>query len=191
MKKLIFLLPLALPFFGCNLFGQKPLTVEQKWVKYGLCQKALSFELPADPLFKVGSYPVTKLKVAGLAIIAIGGAANGAAQGYYYDGGTSFERIWGASPNGFWGSQSWRKRYRNGEPALGLAHPAYSILPVFDFNHSAQFIANHATYTGGIVLGIGSMKSNGKWWHYALDFGAATAANVLFRAAVLNAIRKF
>jgi len=196
MKKAIKIITvIGMVFFflllGCNLFGQTQKEVEAKWVKYGLYQKALSLELPADPLFKIGSYQFTKLKAAGLLGIAVGAIANGAAQGYYYDGGTSFERMFGANPAGFFGSQSWRKRYRDGDPAHGLAHPAYSILPVFDFNHTAQFIANHATYSGGIVLGIGSMKYNRKWWHYALDFSAATATNVLFRAAALNAIRKF
>lgn len=138
---------------------------------------ALSF---AEKNGKTIGYKLTKKKAGGLALLAVGAFADGVLQGYEFDGRTSFERKWGASPTGFWGSRSWAKRYRNGDPAQGLSHPVYQHLPVFDFYHVGKFVANYATVSGGLLLGVGGQLKNKSVWHWLLDgalaWGTCSAA---------------
>lgn len=155
--------------------------MEAKWKQYGLYQP--------DVQLNLGGYKITKLKLAGLGLVALGGAANGMLQGYEFDGRASFERKWGKSQTGFWGSLSWTKRYRDGNPAYGLAHPAYVVLPVADFYHVTQVVHHHSLVTGGVLVGIGGGFSRQKWWHYLIDIGLSAAVNSTAQAAGLWWIR--
>ena len=175
---------------GCNLFGQhSPApaaeTIEQKWVRLGLAQPPMLPEM----LPFVKGYKIKKLKLAGLALVAVGGFTNGLLQGYEFDGRTSFERKWGASPTGFWGSLSWTQRYVDGNPAYGVKSLAYRYLPVPDFYHVTQITHHHALVTGGIFVGIGAARSNRRWEHYALDLLVSAVVNSAAQSAGLYYIR--
>ena len=179
-------------FFFCllaaNIFGQnspKIETPEQKWERLGLAQPPLI----ADILPFTKGYKVTKWKGAGLVMVAVGGFTNGMLQGYEFDGRRSFERKWGKSPTGFWGSLSWAQRYVDGDPANGVKNLRYQHLPVLDFYHVTQITHHHALVTGGIFVGIGGAKSNKKWWHYAMDVALSAAVNSASQSAGLYWIR--
>jgi hypothetical protein len=193
MKKSIILAGLAffLCLLTCNIFGQTPAQkdIEAKWLKYGLYQPDIEFPA-SNKLLKIKGYELTKTKAVGLALVAIGGITNGMLQGYEFDGRMSFERKYNVDPRGYWGSQSWARRYRDFNPAHGLAHPAYKHLPVFDFYHTAQIIHHHSLVTGGIIVGISSAYTNKKWWHYGLDLAASTFINSASQSIGLRWIRK-
>lgn len=139
-------------------------------------------------LFQIGTYKVTKTKVAGWGITAVGGALDGMLEGYSFDR-TNFERKYGADKYGYWGSQSWRNVYNNGNPADGFKSPAHRWLGAWDFYHHADDWRKLGYIGGSIVLGVGGAKSNTKWWHYAADFAVTFALSAATKSAGMAYIR--
>lgn len=79
------------------------------------------FATTANAQLFQSAYKVTKAKVAGWGITAVGGALDGMLEGYAFDGRKSFERKHGVSKYGYFGSESWRKLgYIGGSIILGI-----------------------------------------------------------------------
>lgn len=135
------------------------------------------------------SYKITRTKIAGWSLCAVGGVADGFLEGYLHDGRTSFERKWNANKMGFWGSESWRMVYNGGNPENGFKTPLHGWLGASDFYHIADDTRKIGYLTGGIILGIGGAKTNQKWWHYAVDFGISFAASAISKSAAYYYIR--
>lgn len=133
-------------------------------------------------------YKITRKKIAGWSLIAVGSAADGLLEGYLHDGRTSFERKWNANKAGFWGSESWRSIYKDGEPSNGLKTPLHGWVGAKDFYHVADDSRKVGYITGGVMIGIGT-KVNTKWWHYAVDFGISFAASAISKSAAYYYIR--
>ena len=147
-----------------------------------------AFALPAQVL-EIGSYKLTKAKIVGIGIASVGGLADGMVEGYEFDGRTSFERKWGKSARGYWGSESWRVVYKGGEPANGFKSPAHNAFGAWDFYHNADDLRKLGYISGGIVIGIGGNKVNTEWWHYAIDFGLTFAVSSVTKKAGMYYIR--
>ncbi len=135
------------------------------------------------------SYKITRTKIAGWSLVAVGGIADGLLEGYLHDGRTSFERKWNANKTGFWGSESWRMVYRLGDPKKGFKTPLHGWLGASDFYHITDDSRKAGYVTGGITLGIGGAKTNTKRWHYAVDFGISFAASAISKSAAYYYIR--
>ncbi len=149
-----------------------------------------SFAFAANAqLFQIGSYKVTKTKVAGWGITAAGGALDGMLEGYLFDRRTSFERKWGADKNGYWGRYSWRNVYKNGNPDEGFKSDFHRVSGAWDFYHHADDGRKIGYIGGSIVLGIGGAKVNNKWWHYAADFAITFAISAATKSAGMAYIR--
>lgn len=140
-------------------------------------------------LFQIGSYKVTKTKVAGWGITAIGGALDGLVEGYEFGDRLFFERKHGVNRYGYWGSQSWRNVYKNGDPANGFKSPAHRWLGAWDFYHHADDGRKLGYIGGSIMLGVGGAKNNTKWWHYAADFAVTFAISAATKSAGMAYIR--
>jgi hypothetical protein len=134
------------------------------------------------------TYKITRTKMFAWSLIAVGGAADGLLEGYLHDGRTSFERKWGVSKTGFWGSESWRSVYVGGDPEKGFKSGFIRWTGANDFYHFADDTRKIGYITGGITLGIGT-KANTKWWHYLADFGISFAASAISKSAAYYYIR--
>lgn len=134
-------------------------------------------------------YRLGKEKIIGFSVVVIGGFADGVVEGYEFDGRTSFERKWGADPEGFWGSQSWRLAYKNGDPDQGYKNLFTQVYGSPDFYHLADDVRKYSYITGSISVGIGAGRNNTRWWHYALDFGISFAVSGLTKRAGMTWVR--
>lgn len=118
-----------------------------------------------------GQYKVTIGKVAGWSVLAVGGFADGAVEGYQIDGRTSFERKWDVNPYGYWGSESWRKIYVDGDPAKGYVSKWAHWRGASDFYHHADDTRKLCYIGGSTTVALSGKNNNTKWWHYAIDLG--------------------
>lgn len=133
-------------------------------------------------------YRITRAKVAGWGMCAVGGVADGLVEGYEFDRRLSFERKYQSSPYGFFGSKSWQSVYNDGRPEHGFKHPILKYTGAFDFYHTMDDIRKAGYYGGGIVIGLSGAK-NEAWWHYALDFGIGFTISSFTKSASMRWIR--
>lgn len=134
------------------------------------------------------TYKITRKKILGWSLVTVGGAADGLLEGYLHDGRTSFERKYRASKTGFWGSESWRSVYNDGDPSNGFKTPLHGWFGAKDFYHITDDARKIGYIAGGVMIGIGT-KVNSKWWHYAVDFGISFAASAISKSAAYYYIR--
>ena len=176
MKKSLLLL--AFTVLVCSLSAQLPDTSQilppQWW--------AFSLEKTKP------KYKVTNTKLIGWSVCAWAGLVDGVLEGYGFDGRRSFERKFGADPNGYFGSRSWAKAYQDKNPQNPIK-PASKVFGASDFYHHADKTRKLSYLSGGVVIGIGGVKSNQKWWHYAVDFGVSFAVSGATKAAGMYWIR--
>lgn len=137
----------------------------------------------------VDRYRITKCKMAGWIVLTIAAFADGAVEGYEFDGRTSFERKWGADPSGFWGSQSWRMVYKNGNPEDGYKSWWHEKAGAMDFYHVADDVRKTFYICGGLVVGICAAKKNKKFKHYLYDFAISLAITSLAKNAGMIWVR--
>lgn len=138
---------------------------------------------------RLGSYQITRGKIVGWSLCAVGGLADGLVEGYQIDGRLSFERKYGVDRYGYWGRDSWRNVYKGGDPANGFKSPIHSWSGAFDFYHHADDLRKIGYLGGGVVIGISGAKNNPVWWHYAVDFAAAFAISAITKSAGYYYIR--
>lgn len=133
----------------------------------------------SQPL-KFGSYRITNTKLAGWVVLSFAGAIDGVVEGYEFDGRTSFERKYGANPNGYFGSRSWEK-----------AHTKETLYTKYfgawDFYHHADDARKIGYITGGVIVGLSG--ANEKWWHYSVDLGLSFIISGTCKAAGMYWVR--
>lgn len=127
-------------------------------------------------------------KQLGLALVVLGSAADGLVEGYEFDARKSFERKWGVAPSSFFGSESWRKVYRNGNPELGFKSPLHRWYGAVDFYHFADDTRKVGYISGGMLYGKG-MQKNTKRWHYLLDVVIVSATASITKSLAMKYIR--
>jgi hypothetical protein len=86
------------------------------------------------------TYKITRTKIVGWSLIAVGSAFDGLLEGYLHDGRTSFERKWNVSKTGFWGSESWRFVYVGGNPEKGFKSDFIRWTGAFCRRHAQNWI---------------------------------------------------
>lgn len=119
-------------------------------------------------------YKIGKTQAIGFTLVGLGGFIDGLVEGYEFDGRTSFERKFGADPNGFWGSESWRNVYKDGNPDNGYKSWMHAQIGAFDFYHVGDKLRKGLYISGGIVISIGEKR---KFKYYLYDFLIATATS--------------
>lgn len=75
----------------------------------------------------------------------------------------------------FWDArQSWRNKYRHGDPTLGPAFPGSTTALAWttDAKHLSGTLHRTLLFSGGLVITIGERRP---WWHYAIDLGLSYA----------------
>ena len=141
------------------------------------------------PVFNFRGYQVNNLKLAGWAGLAFAGAVDGIVEGYEFDGRQSFERKYNAAKSGYFGSESWRLAYKNGDVDQGQKNGITKVLGAQDFYHHADDLRKLGYVTGGITLGISGTQTNIKKWHYMADFIIGFAISGATKAAGMYWIR--
>jgi len=133
-------------------------------------------------------YRITRAKIAGWGMVAVAGAADGAVNGYEFDGRKSFERKFNVSKTGYFGSQSWKRAYKGNNPDNGFKSDFVRIVGAQDFYHHADDLRKIGYLSGGVVIGTQHRK-NTKKWHTVADFAIGFAVSSLTKSAAMWWIR--
>lgn len=133
-------------------------------------------------------YRITRAKLAGWGMVAVAGAADGAVEGFEFDGRKSFERKYGASKTGYFGSQSWKRSYKGNNPDNGFKSDFVRIMGAHDFCHHADDLRKIGYISGGVVIGLNTHKNTNKW-HTVADFAIGFAVSSLTKSAAMWWIR--
>jgi len=77
----------------------------------------------------------------------------------------------------FWNpSESWRNKWKNGDPDQGEAFPLSSTAGArFTDAYHALPVAEGILYTGGAFVVFNPWAKKQKWWKYVIDFAALNA----------------
>lgn len=134
-------------------------------------------------------YRITRAKLAGWGLVAVAGAADGAVEGYSIQYRKSFERKYGVSKTGYFGSQSWKRAYKDGVQANGFKSDFVRIVGAQDFYHHADDLRKIGYLSGGVVIGTQHRK-NTKKWHTVADFAIGFTVSSLTKSAAMWWIRK-
>ena len=121
-------------------------------------------------------------------MVAVAGAADGMVEGYEFDRRKSFERKYGASKTGYFGSQSWKRSYKGNNPDNGFKSDFVRIVGAQDFYHHADDLRKVGYLSGGVVIGTQHRK-NTKKWHTVADFAIGFAVSSLTKSAAMWWIR--
>lgn len=140
--------------------------------------------------FQIGTYKITRAKVAGWGLCTAAGFLDGTLEGYHIDNRTSFERKYNVLKTGYFGSQSWRNVYIQGNPDNGFKSPVHQWLGAWDFYHHADDLRKVGYIGGGVIIGIGGAKTNGKLWHYLADFAISFTLSAASKSVGYYWIRK-
>lgn len=199
-----YLLSALLLLFSCSVFGQEfvgysyPMIDTLGWGSVdweGASQPLwwgdeIDLQLTTQQPEKQG-YRITKTKLIGWGIVGVAGFVDGAVEGYEFDGKRFFERKYNADPYGFWGSESWRKIYVDGDPTQGCKTVLGCSLGAFDFYHVGDDLRKVGYISGGIVIGIGGSKLDQKFTHTLLDFAIGFAVGAVTKNAGMQYIRSW
>lgn len=153
MKKLLILL-VFLPFFTS-------------------AQYEVNLNLPQSKEF------MNNYKWVGYSLLAVSSFTDGVVEGYEFDGRKSFERKFNSNPNGFFGSQSWRKD-----------HTLYAqLLGVPDFYHIADDFRTYGRMGGASLITIGGFKNKNTRGQWIADIALSFMVSAAFKRAGMDWIR--
>jgi len=203
-KSLVILILFCLIFFGAN--AQSPDSCEAirlRWADHSVTQNEM-INMPyryfpeTKPTPKITlwanttvvqykSYRITNSKLLGFAVLGISGGIDGVLCGYEFDARTAFEDKFNAKKSGYWGSESWRRAYKNGDPEQGYKNLYTRTFGANDFYHHADDARKIGYISGGVIVGLSG--ANQKWWHYAVDLGLSFAISGTCKAAGMYWIR--
>lgn len=133
-------------------------------------------------------YRITRTKVAGWALCAVGGAADGAVEGFHLDYRRSFERKYNVSKTGYFGSKSWLSAYKDGVQANGFKSDFVRIVGAHDFYHHADDLRKIGYLSSGVVVGLNANKNTNKW-HTVADFAIGFAVSSITKSVAMQWIR--
>ena len=133
-------------------------------------------------------YRITRAKLAGWGMVAVAGAADGLVDGYEFDNRTSFERKYGVSKTGYFGSQSWKRAYNGNNQDNGFKSDFVRVMGAHDFYHHADDLRKIGYLSGGVVIGLNAHR-NTKKWHTVADFAIGFAVSSLTKSAAMWWIR--
>ena len=133
-------------------------------------------------------YRITRAKLAGWGMVAVAGAADGMVEGFEFDGRKSFERKYGISKTGYFGSKSWKRAYKGDNPDNGFKSDFVRVMGAQDFYHHADDLRKIGYLSGGAVIGLNAHR-NTKKWHTVADFAIGFAVSSLTKSAAMWWIR--
>ena len=133
-------------------------------------------------------YRITRAKLAGWGMVAVAGVADGMVEGYSIQYRKSFERKFNVSKAGYFGSESWKRAYKDGNPDNGFKSDFVRVMGAQDFYHHADDLRKIGYLSGGVVIGT-QHKNNTKKWHTLADFAIGFAVSSITKSAAMWWIR--
>ena len=122
----------------------------------------------------------------GFGILAFASFTDGVVEGYEFDSRRSFERKWDVDPEGFFGSQSWRRAYKNGNPEDGYKSFYTKHFGAWDFYHVGDDLRKIGYITGsGFTFSTAIKRKKGYIWRILAVAGITSA----FKAAGMAWVR--
>lgn len=101
----------------------------------------------------LGKLTFSKRLIVGFLLMTLGGFFDGAVEGFDFDGRVFFEKHFDAYKYGFFGSQSWRMVYVDGNPELGFKSALHKWAGALDFYHVADDLRKSLYIIGGVLAG--------------------------------------
>lgn len=141
------------------------------------------------PYLCISQYKIDNTKIAGWGILFTAGVAGGMEAGFQFDHRRSFERKYNVNPYGFFGSESWRQIYINGDPNLGVKSLFRKRLGSIDFYHLSNKTMRFGYIGGSLAIGINS-RNNKNWKHTALDILIGIGVSTIGQNLGMYYIRK-
>ncbi len=134
-------------------------------------------------------YKLSSGKIAGWLTLSAVSFIDGVAEGYTFDGRKSFERKYSVDPYGFWGSESWRRVYVDGDPANGHKSWLHKNLGAWDFYHAADDLRKYGYIGSASLLGISFYRFDKSIWHWLLDAGISIGLSIFWKRTGMQWIR--
>ena len=104
-------------------------------------------------------------------IIAIlAGLIDGILEGYGFDGRKSFERKLKVNPKSYFGSESWRMIYVNGNPDEGVKSKFHYWLGASDFYHHADDARKALYLLTGILAATTNLMLDNIWLNFLIIY---------------------
>lgn len=124
-------------------------------------------------------------------VLVVAGIANGASEAYEADRHI-FEKRWGVSEQSWWGSKSWKRKYKNYD--LGDERAAFwqskGALSVFtDFDHFSEGMQAVSLSGGFLIIGLNGGKRKYKWWVHGSRFLTGFVGYTLSSSITYNLLR--
>lgn len=158
-----------------------------------LQQVMLGYEFePVKVEIKPNSWLVpTKREAIGLGILLAASYIDGAVEGYGFDSRMAFVNN-GANPYGFWGNESWRKIYVNGNPEEGVKSKFYQWFGAIDYYHLSDDLRKHGYMFGGYLVFDEIFKRQYKRkWHKWGRFIGTMALTSFVKSRGMHDIRNY
>lgn len=124
---------------------------------------------------------------AGYSCFVLAGIANGGREAYHAEP-TIFENRFGAGKTSWFGSESWRRKYKGLEPANGEAYWLSTSLFVApsDYFHSMGTVRNAGILSGSFIMLWNRKESK---WKQAAKFGIGVLAYGVSSSLTYNFLR--
>ncbi len=126
-------------------------------------------------------YKITNQKIIGWSILAIGGAADGITEATQFDRHV-FEVKFDVDSKGFWGSESYLRAYKGGDPDNGYKSWYAKNFGAWDAYHLGDDIRKLGYISGGLVITLGSKQRK---IHYLYDFLIGFAISAATKRAAM------
>lgn len=116
-------------------------------------------------------------------IFALSGVAHGMREAYHADP-YIFEDSWNANPDGFWGSDAWKRNYHNNDPKQG--HKAEYFA---NFGRDVWHTADEVDVFGLSLSSIGTGMRKQPWKYRLANFAIGMGIRTLFARVTYETLR--
>lgn len=116
-------------------------------------------------------------------IFALSGIAHGMREAYHADP-YIFEDSWNANPDGFWGSDAWKRNYHNNDPKQG--HKAEYFA---NFGRDVWHTADEVDVFGLSLSSIGTGMRKQPWKYRLANFAIGMGIRTLFARVTYETLR--
>lgn len=115
--------------------------------------------------------------------LALSGVAHGMREAYHADP-YIFEDSWNANPDGFWGSDAWKRNYHNNDPKQG--HKAEYFA---NFGRDVWHTADEVDVFGLSLSSIGTGMRKQPWKYRLANFAIGMGIRTLFARVTYETLR--
>lgn len=139
-------------------------------------------------LFKGIKYEWNTQKTIGLGLLILASLADGVCEAMEFDNRMNFEWKYGVSPTSFAGSESWRRAYKNYDPAQGHKNLWTKHMGAFDLYHALDDGRKLGYISGSICFTIGAKDQD--WRGIFIDVVGGLAVTSIAKKTAIDWTRQ-